>query len=64
MDVGAGRGAADGAAKRDEGQARAAQPVHHRATFGGVGMNREIDRVAVIEAEPVVDRGLAVGAHG
>ena len=64
VNVGAGRRAAHGSAEGDERQAGLAQPVHHRAAFRGIGMDRDVDRVAMIEAELVVHRRLAVGAHG
>jgi len=57
--VGAGGDAGLGAAEGEEREAVGPQVVHERAALGGVRVHGHVERVAVIEAEPVVHGGLA-----
>src|SRR5262245_9532445 len=60
--VRAGRGARHGSAEREEWDAERAEVVEQRAALGAVRMHGDVSGVPVVEAEPVVDGGLAEGA--
>src|SRR5262249_31575466 len=61
--VRARRLAGDRAAEGEERYALRAQPRDQRLALGAVGMHRDVERVAVVEAETVVHRRLAERAH-
>src|ERR1041384_7333937 len=57
-------GASERAAKGDEGDPLGTQIIHHGSALGAIRMKRDIYRLAVIEAELVVRRGLTESTHG
>jgi polar amino acid transport system substrate-binding protein len=64
VDMGSGGFPAHGAAERHEGDTGGAQEGHELRAFGAVRRDRDVDRVAVIEAQAVVDGRLSEGADG
>src|SRR5712691_10696569 len=64
VDVRAGRLPRDGAAESDEGDSGGAQVLHEGRALGTVRQDGDVERLVVIEAEPVVQGRLTEGAHG
>ena len=64
MYVRASSDARDRLAKSEERNACGAQVRHQRLTFCAVGMHGHVNRIAVIESEAVMHRGLSEGADG
>ena len=62
--VSAGRRAGNRAANGNERNALRAQEALQGQPFDAVGMNRDIQRIAVIEAQPIMRIGLPESTHG
>src|ERR671934_2428165 len=63
VNVRARRLAGDGPAEGQERHAARAQPRDERLSLRAVRMHRDVERMAVIEAETIVRRRLAERAH-
>src|ERR1044072_799871 len=50
----AGRGTGNRAAKRDKWNSSLTQVIEHRLTFSALGMKRHVNRVMMIEPHPVM----------
>src|SRR5574342_1239346 len=64
VEVRAGRGASYRAPRGDEGDPGRAQVFPQRPPLRAVRMHGDVERVLVVKAHPVVQRRLAVRAHG
>jgi hypothetical protein len=62
VNMGAGAGAGDDVPDTDERDAGAAQLLHEPAPVRAVRVHGDVERRAVIEAEPLVDLRLSEGA--
>jgi hypothetical protein len=62
MDMRAGGRAGDGPPRRDEGNPLGPQMLHQRSPLGAIGVDGQIERIAMIEAHAVMQRRLPEGA--
>ena len=64
MNMRAGGGSSHGMSEGNKRDADASQIAHQCLSLDTIGAYRDVYRVAVIEAQVIVHRGLPVGAYG